>query len=193
MKKFIIGLLFIILIFGLLCACAKPPREEMEKAHDAVTRAENDADTVMYASGTLVRARDALTRMQNEADAKRYDAAKTYAAEAITQAERAIFEGRSGASRAKDEASTLISSLVGPLAETGSALDAAWRTEKLQIDFASLTSDMEAARRNFNDAQLSLQSSRYRDAISQGQTVRSLLSGINAALTESVIAVSRKK
>ena len=192
MKRFIIGLL-IILVFGLMGSCKAPPKEEMEKAHDAVTRAENDADAVTYASGILVRARDALTRMQNEADAKRYDAAKTYAAEAITQAERAIAEGKSGAARAKDEATTLISSLAAPLAETAGALDAAWRTEKLQLDFASLTSDMEAARRNYNDAQISLQNSRYRDAISQGQSARSLLSGINAALTESVTAVSKKK
>jgi len=164
----------------------------MEMAHNAVTRAENDADAVTFASGVLVRARDALTRMQNEADAKRYDAAKTYAAEAITQAERAIAEGKSSAARAKDEAASLVGSLAGPLAETAGALDAAWRSEKLQLDFASLSSDMEVARRNYIDAQQSLQNSRFRDAISQGQTVRSLLSNINAALTESVIAVSRK-
>jgi len=189
-----IGFIFLtILVIGLLGACSTPPKEEMEKAHDAVTRAENDADAVTYASNILVRARDALTRMQNEADAKRYDMAKTYAAEAVTQAERAIAEGKSGAVRAKDEAENLVNSLAGPMAETASSLDAAWRSEKINLDFAALNMDMEAARRTYNDARTNLQSNRYRDAISHGQTTRSLLAGINAALTEGAQAASRKQ
>ena len=186
-------ILLIILSFGLICACSTPPREDMERAHDAVTRAENDADAVTYASNILVRARDALTRMQNEADAKRYETAKTYAAEAVTQAERAITEGKTGAGRAKAEAENLINGLAGPLAETANSLDAAWQAEKIRLDFASLTADMEAARSTYNDARQSLQNDRYRDALSQGQTVRSLLSGINAALIEGVQAVARKQ
>ena len=188
-----ISFVFLIFIVGLVCACSTPPREEMEKANDTVTRAENDADAVTYASNILVRARDALTRMQNEADAKRYDAAKTYAAEAIMQAERAIADGKTGAARAKDEAENLINNLPGPLAETSNALDAAWNVEKIRLDFAALTADMEAARRTYDDARQNLQNNHYRDAISQGQTVRSLLSGINASLNEGVQAVARKQ
>ena len=192
MRKVSIAFLMIF-IFGFLCACSTPPKEEMEKANNAVTRAENDADAVTYASSILVRARDALTRMQNEADAKRYDAAKSFAAEAVMQAERAIVEGKAGAARAKDEAENLVNSLSGPITETGNALDAAWKTEKLRLDFAALTADMEAARRTYDTARQSLQANRYRDAISQGQTVRSTLAGINAALTEKVQEVARKQ
>jgi len=192
MKKLSI-ILLIFFVFALLCACSTPPKEEMEKAHNAVTRAENDADAVTYASNTLVRARDALTRMQNEADAKRYDAAKTYAADAVTQAERAIVEGKSGAARIKDEAENLINGLAGPLAETSNSLDAAWKTKDVRLDFATLTTDMESANKTYGDAKQSLQGSRYRDAISQGQTVRSILAGINASLTEGVLAVARKQ
>ena len=192
MKKLSI-ILLILFVFALVCACSTPPKEEMEKAHNAVTRAENDADAVTYASNTLVRARDALTRMQNEADAKRYDAAKTYAADAVTQAERAIVEGKSGAARIKDEAENLINSLAGPLAETSNSLDAAWKTKELRLDFAALTTDLESANKTYGDAKQSLQGSRYREAISQGQTVRSILAGINSVLTEEVIAVARKQ
>ena len=185
--------LLIILALGFTGACSTPPNEEMERAYDAVTRAENDADAVTYASNTIVRARDALSRMQNEADAKHYDAAKTYAADALTQAERSIAEGKNAAVRAKSEAENLINSLASPLTETASSLDAAWRTKKLELDFDSLTADMESAHRTYSDARQSLQNSRYQEAINQGQTVRSLLSGINAALTEGVQAVSRKQ
>jgi len=192
MKK--LSVVFIIIfVLGLVSACSTPPKEEMEKAHDAVTRAENDANAVTYASNILVRARDALTRMENEAEAKRYDTAKTYAAEAVTQAERAIAEGRTGAARIKDEAENLVNSLAAPLAETAKSLDAAWQAETIMLDFGSLNTDLEEARRTYGDARQSIENSRYREAVSQGQTVRSILSGINAALTEGVQAVSRKQ
>ena len=192
MKKFSTFLL-IVFVLGWICACSTPPKEEMEKAHDAVTRAENDADAVTYASNTLVRARDALTRMQNEADAKRYDSAKTYAAEAVNSAERAISEGKAGAARAKQEAENLVNSLPGSLAETANALNAAWNAEKVQLDFAALTVDLEQARRTYDDARVSLQASNYRGAISQGQNVRSILSDINTRITEAAQVLSRKQ
>lgn len=192
MRKISIILLVILGII-LISACSKPPKEEMERAYSEVTKAENDADAVAFASSTLVRARDALTRMQNEADAKRYDAAKTYAEEAISLAQTAIAEGKNNSGRSKYEAESLINSLAKPLAETSNALDAAWRTDKIKLDFASLTADMESANRTYNDARQSLQDERYRDAINQGQTVRSLLAGINASLTDGSRAASRKQ
>jgi hypothetical protein len=81
--------------------CAKPPTEEMDAASAAVTRAENDPDAVTYAGNSLARAREALNRMSVEADSKRYDAAKSFAAEAIAAADKAISDGRAGAARAK--------------------------------------------------------------------------------------------
>jgi len=192
MKK--IGIiLLIMLVAGLMSACSTPPKEEMEKAHDAVIRAENDADAVNFASNTIIRAREALARMEEEAGAKRYEAAKTYAAEAVTLAERAIAEGKTGLSRARNEAENLLNSLVIPLAETSNSLDAAWRTENLRLNFAALEADMVAANKTYGDARQSLGNDRYREAISQGQTVRSLLAGINSALTEGVQAVARKQ
>jgi len=192
MKK--LGIVFLVIfIAGFFGACSTPPKEEMDKAHDAVTRAENDADAVAFASNILVRARDALTRMENEADAKRYDSAKTYAAEAILQAERAIAEGKANASRSKEDAENLINGLARPLAETAHSLDTAWRDRSLQLNFAALSADMESANRTYNDARKSLADERYREAISQGQTVRSLLASINASLTDRTLAASRKQ
>ena len=76
----------------------------MENAEAALVRAENDPDAAAYAGNTLLRARDALASMRAEAEAKRYDAAKTYAAEAVNAAEKAVNDGRAAAARAGEEA-----------------------------------------------------------------------------------------
>ena len=197
MKKHSINLpavLPLILVLALIfAACARPPTEEMNRAHDAVIRAENDADTVAFAGNTLVRARDALVRMESEADAKRYDAAKNFAAEAVSAAERAVADGRAGALRARDEATNLINSLQGPLAETSSALNAARQVSNINLDFDALSEDLDSARRGYDDARQSLAANDYRDAINSGQNVRSLLAQINASINEATQAAARKQ
>ena len=193
MRKFysIFPALFI-LVFTLF-ACSTPPVEEMNNAMDAVTRAENDADTVAFAPNALVNARNALTRMQEEADAKRYDAAKNFAAEAISIAERAVTEGKAGAARVRDEASDLISRLSGTLSETASAVNAARDAQDIQLDFDSISRDLSLANRTYEDAMQSYQANKFRNAIAEGQTVRSLLSDINARISGAAQIVSRKK
>ena len=193
MKKIHLNFTLPVVLVLILASCAMPPTEEMNRAQDAVTKAENDADAVSYAGSTLIRARDALTRMQSEANAKRYDAAKNLAAEAISNAEKAVTDGKAAAARAKEEAANLVGSLAGPLAETASALNAARQINNLSLDFNALSGEMDSARRSYNDAQQSLSTNNYQDAIAKGQTVRSLLSDINASLTGAAQAVSRKQ
>ena len=193
MKKLII-ILPVILACGLfMAACAKPPTDDMNKANDAVTRAENDADAVTYAGDTVARARDALTKMQSEADAKRYDSAKNYAADAVSNAEKAIADGKAAAARARDEAASLISSLSGPLAETSNSIDAARNVKNIKLDFDSLSKDMDTARQTYSDAQQALAANNFKDAVTRGQSVRSLLSGINSQITDATLAASRKQ
>jgi len=183
-----------ILVLGLvLAACTTPPAEEMNEAQDAVTRAENDADAVTYAGNTLVRARDALTRMHSEANAKSYEAAKNYASEAISAAEKAISDGKTGAARAREEAAALVNSLSGPLEETASSLSAAQQVEKIDLDFDNLSWQMDSARQNLSDAQECLAANNFSDAVVKSQNTRSIISGINAKLTEATQAVSRKQ
>jgi len=194
MKKFIIILPFVLVVLALtMTGCAKPPTEEMNQAQDAVTRAENDADAVQYAGNALVRAREALIKMQGEADAKRYEAARNFAAEAVSNAEKAIADGKAGAARAREEATNLISGLAGPLAETSAAIDAAKLVKNIKLNFDELSGDMDTARRNYDEARQSLLANNYRDASSKSQTVRSVLAGINAKITDAVQAESRKK
>ena len=191
MKEIIITILVVIILA--LAACAAPPVEDMQKAQDAVMRAESDADAVAYAGSSIVRARDALTRMQDEAEAKRYDAAKNFAVEAVSYAEQAIADGRTGVARAMDEAANLINSLAGPLAETAGALNAVRSVEGIQLDFDSLVRDLSTAQNTYDEAWQSFNADNYRDTIEKGQAVRSMLADINARITDAAIVTSRKQ
>lgn len=175
----------------LAAACAKLPQAEMDNAIDAVTRAENDPDAVLYAAATLARARGALNRMQKEAESKRYDTVKTYAAEAVAAAEKAITDGQAGAIRARDEATALISSLKSAIAETEQGLRSA--KAGLPLNFAALNRELDDAKLNAEQAETAWAGSRYNEAIEKGRTAQAELSDINRQLTDAVIAASRKK
>ena len=176
----------------LLAACAHPPVEEMNLAHDAVFRAENDANAVTHAGPVLTRARDALTRMQSEADARRFDAARDFAAEAVSLAERAIADGRTGAARARDEATNIITALNNQLAEVTRALSAAEQARNLNIDYDTLSRDLDAARRSEEAARQNFAAGHYGDATIWAQNGRALLSDMNARLNQAAQAAVRK-
>jgi hypothetical protein len=186
----IAGLLVLLALFA---GCAKPPAEEMDAAAEAVTRAERDADAVLYGSSSLNRARQALSTMQSEAAAKRYDSAKSYAAEAVTAAERAIADGKTGAQRARDEATNLISGLRTTAADTEKNLEAAKTVPGIQLDFYALGVDLDSAKSLTDQAQSSLSGSNYQDAISKGQNARALFGDITTKVSQASIATSRKK
>jgi len=179
----------ICIVSALVFSCAKPPLAEMESAKEAVFRAENDADAVAFASGTLTRARDSLRRMQVEADSKRYDAAKTHALEAKAMAEKAITDGKAAAIRAKDESSTLISGLRSELDETGRNLNGA-RYSQLNLDYNALNRDLNSASDTTDQAEADLAQGNFQDALEKGRQVRATLSDINQKIA---LAVPRSK
>jgi len=174
-------------------ACAAPPLEEMQKAQDAVTRAENDADAVTYAGNLIIRARDALTRMQSEADSKRYDTAKEFAAEAINNAERAISEGQSAKERSKTDAAALLDSLQSSLAETQNALNRARDVPNIILDFNDLSNDLNEAHKIYNEARQDFQVGNNLEAVEKGQSVRALLSDIDSRISGAAFETSRKQ
>jgi len=192
MKRTFCILCTALVVAMLALGCAKPPTQEMNNAAEAVTRAENDSNAVTYASNSINRAKDALARMYAEAAAKRYDAARSYAAETIAAADRAISEGRAGAERAKTEASSLVSQLPPLVEETGQGIDAA-RAARLPLDFDAIDNDFSAARNNVDQAQAALYASRYQDALDRGRAARAGLSDINQQLSNATLALSRKK
>jgi len=193
MKRIISTLTVVFILVLAFSACTVPPLEEMQKARDAVTRAENDADAVTYAGNLVVRARDALTRMESEADSKRYDAVKEYAIEAINNAERAISEGQSAKERSKSEASALLDALKSLLTETQNAINKARSVPNILLDFNALTQDLNQARKIYDEAQQSFQAGNNLDAVAKGQSARTLLSDINTRINEAAFETSRKQ
>jgi dsDNA-specific endonuclease/ATPase MutS2 len=171
--------------------CAKPPTEEMEAATEALIRAENDPDAVAFGETSLNRARDAIFRMRQEANAKRYDAAKSYAAEAISAAEKAINDGRAAAQRAREEAAGLLATVKNSLAETEGLLSNAWQNG-LKLDYEALDRDLEDVRRTLAQAEASA-TANPREALDKGQAARAALSDIRNRISQGVRETTAKK
>jgi flagellar biosynthesis/type III secretory pathway protein FliH len=176
----------------IISSCAKPPVAEMDSAREAVLRAENDQDAVLYAGSSLTRARDALRRMENEANSKRYDAARTYAAEAVAAAEKAVADGKTGAARARDQAATMLDGLGLAINETGRNLNAA-RSARLDLDYQQLNSELDSALRNLDLAEIDNVMGRYGEAVDKGRNARASIGSINQQISNASTSVSRKK
>ncbi|MDR2730293.1 MAG: DUF4398 domain-containing protein [Treponema sp.] len=184
--------LVIVILAAIVLNCAKPPVAEMESAREAVLRAENDQDAAQYAGNSLTRARDALRRMENEANSKRYDAARTYAAEAVAAAEKAVADGRTGAARARDQAAAMLDGLGPAIDETARNLNAAG-SARLDLDYQQLNSELDSARSNFDLAETDNVMGRYGEATDKGRNARASIGSINQQISNVSTAISRKK
>ena len=192
MKLKPICIVSVLLALGLIVGCATPPTEEMNNAIEAVTRAENDADAVMYGGASLARARDALRRMQAEADSKRYDAAKTLAGEAIAAADKAIADGQAGAARAREEAASLLANLRPMITETEQGINSA-RTAGLPLDYTGLNRDFDDACLKADQAETAFADGQYQECLENGRIALAGLSDINQKLSNAAISIARKK
>jgi hypothetical protein len=192
--KFIQNSLICVLLVALtlMTGCSKEPTEEINKAEEAVARAENDPDAVNYSGNLIARAKDSLTLMYEEVDSKNYDTAIDHAANAITFAERAINEGRTAASRARDEANNVISVIRSQIQDTEQRINNA-KAANLPLDFGSIDSEFNSARRNFDQAQSAMSSNRYQEAIFLSNSVRAALNSINQRLGATAMQVTRQK
>ena len=193
MKKLIFALIITLIGGFALGSCKAPPVEEMNKAIDAVARAENDKDAVTYAANSLARAKDALNRMNQEAAAKRYDQAKSLAAEAVSLAEKAIADGKTGAARARDEAVNLIAVVGSEITATEGELAAATNAGNLALDTNALGKDLETCKNGLDEAKQSANNENYRDAINKAQPIRPALAEIRTKINGAAVEAGRKK
>jgi len=182
---------FILLIVLILAAgCTNPPTAEMERAREAVFRAENDANAALYAAGTLTRARNALRSMETEADSKRFAAAKTFATEAAELAERAISEGRTGAERARVDAAPMVESLRGEIEATSRNVASA-RYSQMALDYAALDMAIARAHSLTDQAENDLAMGRFQSALDTATDVRRDLANINQMVAGAVTSAKK--
>jgi len=193
MKK-IFAILFSVAVLVLTFeSCLRPPTEEMNQAIEAVVRAENDPDAMLYATSTVSRAKDALVQMQTEADERRYDSAKNYAAEATAAAEKAIADGKAGAERARSDAAALLRSVEAEINETQNALNAARSVRGVRLNFTSLESTLANTRYTYDSAAQSLRNGNYPDAVTKAQSIRPILANMRSQISNAVASVSPRK
>jgi len=185
-------ILAICTVLFVIIGCAKPPIAEMDSAREAVFRAENDEDAVLYAGTTLARARDALKQMQDSADSKQYDAAKTHAEEAISAAEKAITDGKAAAARARDEASTMLRGLRDSLDETERNINGA-RYSLLDLNYDDLGREFSNASGSVDRAESDHMQGNFQDSLDNARRARSTLSSINERISSAATASSPKK
>ncbi|MCL2804545.1 MAG: DUF4398 domain-containing protein [Treponema sp.] len=186
-----IRLIYIVCIMlVLVLGCAKPPIAEMDNAREAVFRALNDPDAALHSSSTLDRAMDTLSRMQDEADNKRYDAAKTYAAEAVALADKAIADGRLAASRTRSDSGTLVTDLRTAIEDTQRNVNGA-RYSQLALDYDALDRDIIRAHEGADRVETSQADGKHQEAIDIARGVRADLVRINDRVAGA--ASARKK
>jgi hypothetical protein len=185
MKVKLIYILFILLIIAV--GCARPPSEEIERAREIVFRAANDVNAAQYASGTLTRAQDALRRMEAEVDSRRFEAANTFAAEAIAAAERALAEGRAGAENAGREYSSVIAGLRSEIEETSRNISSA-RYSQMVLDYNALDMAIINAHSGADQAESDQAAGRLQDALDRARSIRADLANINQIIAGAVVA-----
>ncbi|MCL2230987.1 MAG: hypothetical protein FWC01_07810 [Treponema sp.] len=188
MKIKYINILLIVAV--LVVGCAKPPEAEMAAAREAVFKAENDSNAVEFGGASLARARASLRLMQEEADAKRYDSAKTHAADAITAANRAVADGRANSQRAVTETDSLISTLRIEIEEATRNVNGA-RYSNLRLDYDALDRALADAHNTTDQAAQDQAEGRSQQALDRARIVRSNLSEINQMVASA--APARKK
>jgi len=174
---------------AVVTGCAKPPVAEMDSAREAVFAAENDADAAQYGTVSLERARTAIRNMEDAANSKRYDAAKTFAEEAISAAEKAKTDGKAAAARVREEAASNLSSLRSEIEETSVNVNAA-RYNQLALDYNDLDKGIKNAYVSYDQAESSMSAGMYKDALDKALSVRAELADINQKITN---AVQRRK
>jgi hypothetical protein len=175
-----------------IAACASPPTDEMNAARNALSQAQNDPDASTYAGNEVSQAADLVSQMESAAASRKYDQAKTLAAQAVSTAKKAISDGQAAAGAAKNNASTLLSQVKQQYSQTQTSLNNA-KTGKLALDYDGMQKELSTAQTNIDAANVSFNNSRYNDATSTLQTVRTNLTSLQARIASGAQAVTRKK
>jgi hypothetical protein len=111
------GLIVCVFALSLICACAKPPTQEIANAEKAIADAKaKEAD--MYVQDVFTKAQDEMKKAGEMVTAKKYDEAKTAAMEAAKMAQQAASLVDQNKQKMKEEIDAMLPDIQKALDET---------------------------------------------------------------------------
>lgn len=187
-----LALITILVIFA-VAACAKPPTDEMARATDAVTRAQNEPNVGTYAANSLRLAEDALRRMNEAAANKKYDEAKALAIDAANLADRAISEAKDAETQVKLDASNMIATVKSAITEAEQALANARKVKNINLNTNAIVFEIDNAKKLNQDAEAALARAAHKEALDKATNARSSVSSAMGLISEAARESSKKK
>ena len=182
------GLVACIFALSLICACAKPPTQEMAAAGKAIADAKaKEAD--LYVQDVFAKAENELKKANEMVAAKKYDEAKTAAMEAAKMAQQAVSLVDQNKQKMKEEIDAMLPDVQKALDETKTLAATAIKKkvaaskEELQSAIGKLELDMTGIKEQ-------LQAGKIRQA---GDLAKSLLEQITAQKQNLTDAIGQPK
>ena len=182
------GLVACIFALSLICACAKPPTQEMAAAGKAIADAKaKEAD--LYVQDVFAKAEDEMKKANELVTAKKYEEAKTAALEAAKMAEQAVAQVDQNKQKMKEEVETMLPDVQKALDETKTLAATAIKKkvvaskDELQSAIGKLELDMTSVKDQ-------LQAGKVRQA---GDLAKSLSEQVNAQKQSLTDAIAQPK
>lgn len=197
MRKMITSLSVLTLGLVLVAGCAKPPTVEVESARQSIQEARS-ADAGEYAPQSLSGAEDALAALDAELKAqeekfalfRKYDQAKTMAANAQSAGKKAADDAAAAKERARQEATQLLEENKVALEETRGMLKKAPRGKGTSMDMAAMQADLDGVAASLSEIESILMGGRYLEAKTKAEAARATIEQVRSEIT---MAMEMKK
>lgn len=182
------GLVACIFALSLICACAKPPAQELAAAEKAIADAKaKQAD--LYVQDMFAKAEDEMKKANEMVTVKKYEEAKTAALEAAKMAEQAAAQVDQNKQKMKAEVEAMLPDLQKALDETKTLAATAIKKKAVasKDELQSAIGKLELDMTNVKDQ---LQAGKIREA---GDLAKSLSEQINAQKQTLTDAMGQQK
>ena len=193
-------LIVLVALLG-VAACSSPPQAEVEAARAALDAAARSADVVTYAPDELREAQTAMSALDAEmaaqakrpAISRRYDEAKSLAAEALQRAQAALSASASAKQKVAADASALVDALTAALPGFQTKVWAARRVARIDLSIIMpLQALPDQITKGIADAQKDIAAGTYATAKAKLTSLQDLMTAAGETITEQTrIARSR--
>jgi hypothetical protein len=182
------GLVACIFALSLICACAKPPTQEMAAADKAIADAKaKEAD--VYVQDVFAKAQDEMKKAGEMVAAKKYEEAKTAALEAAKIAQQAVAQVDQNKQKMKEEVEAMLPDVQKAIDETKALAATAIKKKAVasKDEVQSAISKLELDMTNVKDQ---LQAGKIRQA---GDLAKSLSEQVNTQKQSLTDALAQPK